>query len=166
MYLNLLSETWCCGSLQSTIYCWEPQQNLWGLDNKPHFNQLPPSPPLPPHESLLTLESKHVPYQYHVTSGDVHVGRHWLFAPGGGAAAGRRAARGAIAELGRDAVEPRVTQGLRPLDALWRPDCHTLTTQLLGIWGDNGEEPQQCSSFLTQSFMYLSSFHAHNNSFM
>lgn len=53
-----------------------------------------------------------------MTSGDVHVGRHRLFAPGGGAAAGGGAGRGAIAELGRDAVEPRVAQGLRPFDTL------------------------------------------------
>lgn len=38
-------------------------------------------------------------YQYHVTSGDVHVGWDWLFTPGGGAAAGRRAGCRAIAEL-------------------------------------------------------------------
>lgn len=67
-----------------------------------------PSPSFPPHESLLILfmESKQVPYQYHVTSGDVHIGRHWFFAPGGGAAAGRWAGCRTIAELGRDAVEP------------------------------------------------------------
>lgn len=104
-----------------------------------------------PHGSLLTLflESNQAPYQDHVTSWDVHVRRHWLFAPGGGAAAGRRASRGAIAELGWHAVEPWVAQGLRPLNTLWRPDRHSLATQLLGIRGDGGEalDHQKCIFF-------------------
>ena len=89
--------------------------------------------PLDQHGSLLPLflESKPAPYQYHVTSGDVHVGWHRLLAPGGGAAAGRGASRGPVTELGRHAVEPRVAQGLRPLHALRRPDRHSLATQLL-----------------------------------
>lgn len=78
-------------------------------------------------------------YQDHVTSGDVHVGRHGLLAPGGGAAAGGGAGRRAVAELGRDAVEPRVAQGLGTLDALRRPAGHALAAQLLGITAEHGE---------------------------
>lgn len=74
-----------------------------------------------------------------MTSGDVHVGRHRLLAPGGGAAAGGGAGGGAVAELGRDAVEPRVAQGLRTLHALRRPARHALAAQLLGTTGDGGE---------------------------
>lgn len=95
-------------------------------DNKPGLH-LPPSPP------------PAVSYQDHVTSGDVHVGRHRLLAPGGGAAAGGGAGGGAVAELGRDAVEPRVAQGLRTLHALRRPARHALAAQLLGTTGDGGE---------------------------
>lgn len=108
-------------------------------------------------------------YQYHVTSGDVHVGWDWLFTPGGGAAAGRRAGCGAIAELRWHAVEPRVAQRLRPLDALRCSYRHPLTTQLLGITGDdNGEEVdnKERSSSSLQALVHLSSFHACNNSFM
>lgn len=72
-------------------------------------------------------------YQDHVTSGDVHVGRDGLLAPGGGAAARRRAGDGAIAELRGHAVEAWVTQGLRAVNALRCSDCHTLATQLLWI---------------------------------
>lgn len=74
-----------------------------------------------------------------MTSGDVHVGGHGLLAPGGGAAAGGGAGHGAVAKLGRDAVEPRVAQGLRALDALRRPARHALAAQLLGITGERGE---------------------------
>lgn len=48
-----------------------------------------------------------VPYQDHVTGGDVHVGLDGLLAPGRGAAAGRGAGHGAIAELRGHAVDSR-----------------------------------------------------------
>lgn len=80
------------------------------------------------HKSSLRCSQ---PYQDHVTCGDIHVGRHRLLTPGGGAAARRRADHGAVAELGRHAVEARVTQGLWPLHALRRPDRHALATQFL-----------------------------------
>lgn len=86
----------------------------------------------------LHIESG-VSYQDHVTSGDVHVGGHGLLAPGGGAAAGGGAGRRAVAELGRDAVEPRVAQGLRALHALRRAARHALSAQLLGRTGERAE---------------------------
>lgn len=92
------------------------------------------------HDSRYLKGSK-VPYQYHVTSGDVHVGWHWLLTPGGGTAAGGGAGCRAIAELRGDAVESRVAQGLWPLDALRRPDRHPLATKLLGITGDKELSP-------------------------
>lgn len=76
-----------------------------------------------------------VPYQYHVTGGDVHVGRHGLLAPGGGAAASGGAGGHAVAELRGDAVEARVAQGLRALHALRGSDRHPLAAKLLGKGG-------------------------------
>lgn len=40
-----------------------------------------------------------MPYQDHVTGGDVHVGLNWLLAPGRCAAPGRGAGNGPIAKL-------------------------------------------------------------------
>ena len=74
-------------------------------------------------------------YQDHVTGGYVHVGGDGLVAPGGGAAASRGAGRRPVAELGRHAVEARVTPRLRPLHALRGPHRHALATELLGEGG-------------------------------
>lgn len=64
-----------------------------------------------------------VPYQDHVTGGDVHVGLDGLLAPGRGAAPSRGAGDGPIAELGGDAVYPGGVQGLRAVRAF---HCHAL----------------------------------------
>lgn len=87
-------------------------------------------PQLHLHQSCV----QEAPYQYHVTRGDVHVGRHRLLTPGGRAAAGGRTRRWAVAELRGDAVKPGVAQGLWTLHSLRCPDRHPLATQLLHRW--------------------------------
>lgn len=64
-----------------------------------------------------------VPYQDHVTGGDVHVGLDGLLTPGRGAAAGRGAGHGAIAELRGHAVDSRRVQRLRAVRGF---HCHAL----------------------------------------
>lgn len=72
-------------------------------------------------------------HQYHVTSGDVHVGVGRFLAPGGDAAAsGGADGRTAIAELRRDAVDPG-GNGLRTVHG--RFDRHALPTQFLQSGG-------------------------------
>lgn len=91
-------------------------------------------------QSSDVWKPQHQTHQYHVTGGDVHVGRHGLLAPGGGAAAGGGAGGHAVAELRGDAVEARVAQGLRPLHALRGSDRHPLAAKLLGEDGRRGRD--------------------------
>lgn len=64
-----------------------------------------------------------------MTGGDIHVGVGGLFAPGRDAAPRRGAdGRTAVAELGRDAVDPG-GDGLRTLSG--RLDRHALAAELL-----------------------------------
>ena len=72
-----------------------------------------------------------------MTSGDVHVGLGWLFAPGrGGAVGGGRAVLGAVAELGGDAADAGRVRASSTASTCWyggprhAPAGHTvLTTQ-------------------------------------
>lgn len=146
-----------CGWLDVTSRCSEPQILSKGprKQTAPQPASISTSPATPLLSSPATFSTTWIithivsgiecnanpedPYQYHVSGGDVHVGGNWFLAPRGGAAAGRRAGCGPVAELGRHAVEPRVAQRLRTFDALRRPDRHPLATQLLRIAGDDDE---------------------------
>lgn len=115
------------------------------------------------HYSHCFSQSKEVPHQYHMTSGDVHIGRHRLFTPWGCAAASWRAGCRPITELGWHTVEPRVAQGLWTFNTLRRPNCHSLATQLLGNyrrgWWSTGSSKTFFPPWLSmRDFMYLSSF--------
>lgn len=77
-------------------------------------------------------------YQYHMSSGNVHVCVGRFFTPGGSARAGRRAKDWSITQLGRHTVNAGGLSKLRPFH--WGLHSHPLPTQLLQIWRSKTDE--------------------------